>query len=159
MGMRGRLLVQTVILGCEGALVLVFANSNSLTGVIIIMVFFLCSPKLLRRFHLWYCPIWFRGCLVFFSWMFGFSSRPFYHWHLLSHSPLVEHCHAESTSVYQSSAQMIGLRSGSVPWLGDCVNIVDHTATFSRDNHLSSLPHTLLYRTSQKETCLPTLTL
>jgi MFS transporter, NNP family, nitrate/nitrite transporter len=40
MGMRGRILAQTVLLVCEGALVLVFANSNSLGGSIAVMVFF-----------------------------------------------------------------------------------------------------------------------
>eukprot|EP00521_Asterionellopsis_glacialis_P010965 CAMPEP_0195307144 /NCGR_PEP_ID=MMETSP0707-20130614/37566_1 /TAXON_ID=33640 /ORGANISM="Asterionellopsis glacialis, Strain CCMP134" /LENGTH=479 /DNA_ID=CAMNT_0040371391 /DNA_START=94 /DNA_END=1533 /DNA_ORIENTATION=- len=40
MGMRGRILVQTVFLAVEGGLVLVFANSNSLAGSIVIMVFF-----------------------------------------------------------------------------------------------------------------------
>ena len=40
MGMRGRLWVQTIFLACEGALVLIFANSNSLGGAIVIMIFF-----------------------------------------------------------------------------------------------------------------------
>merc|ERR1712048_1441965 len=40
MGMRGRLWVQTIFLACEGALVLVFANTGSLTGAIVVMVFF-----------------------------------------------------------------------------------------------------------------------
>jgi NNP family nitrate/nitrite transporter-like MFS transporter len=40
MGMRGRILAQTVFLLLEGALVLVFANSSSLAGAIVCMVFF-----------------------------------------------------------------------------------------------------------------------
>lgn len=40
MGMRGRLWVQTIFLACEGALVLIFANSNTLAGAIVIMIFF-----------------------------------------------------------------------------------------------------------------------
>lgn len=40
MGMRGRLWTQTILLACEGALVLIFANSNSLAGAIVIMIFF-----------------------------------------------------------------------------------------------------------------------
>jgi NNP family nitrate/nitrite transporter-like MFS transporter len=40
MGMRGRILIHTVFLACEGALVLVFANSSELGGAIVIMVFF-----------------------------------------------------------------------------------------------------------------------
>ena len=40
MGMRGRLLAQTVFLVAEGALVLVFANTGSLAGAIVVMVFF-----------------------------------------------------------------------------------------------------------------------
>lgn len=40
MGMRGRLWVQTVFLACEGALVLVFANTKNLAGAIVVMVFF-----------------------------------------------------------------------------------------------------------------------
>merc|ERR1712151_1491142 len=40
MGMRGRLWAQTICLACEGALVLVFANTPSLTGAIVVMVFF-----------------------------------------------------------------------------------------------------------------------
>ena len=39
-GMKGRLIVQMVLLALEGALVLVFANTGSLTGAIIVMVFF-----------------------------------------------------------------------------------------------------------------------
>jgi MFS transporter, NNP family, nitrate/nitrite transporter len=39
-GMRGRLWAQTVCLLCEGALVLVFANTKSLGGAIAVMVFF-----------------------------------------------------------------------------------------------------------------------
>ena len=39
-GMRGRLWAQTIFLFCEGALVLVFANTASLEGAIIVMVFF-----------------------------------------------------------------------------------------------------------------------
>jgi len=39
-GMRGRLWAQTIFLAAEGALVLIFANSNSLGGAIVIMVFF-----------------------------------------------------------------------------------------------------------------------
>ena len=39
-GMRGRILAQTVFLACEGALVLVFAQSGSLAGAIVVMVFF-----------------------------------------------------------------------------------------------------------------------
>lgn len=38
--MRGRLIVQTFLLLAEGALVLVFANSNSLASSIVIMIFF-----------------------------------------------------------------------------------------------------------------------
>jgi hypothetical protein len=38
MGMRGRLCVQTILLLGEGALILVFANSSTLSGSIIIMV-------------------------------------------------------------------------------------------------------------------------
>jgi NNP family nitrate/nitrite transporter-like MFS transporter len=40
MGMRGRLWTQTIFLACEGALVLVFANTPSLEGAIVVMVFF-----------------------------------------------------------------------------------------------------------------------
>nr|AAD49571.1 nitrate transporter [Cylindrotheca fusiformis] len=40
MGMRGRLWTHTILLACEGALVLVFANTGSLTGAIVVMVFF-----------------------------------------------------------------------------------------------------------------------
>lgn len=40
MGMRGRIIAQTVCLLIEGALVLVFANSDNLVGSIVIMVFF-----------------------------------------------------------------------------------------------------------------------
>jgi NNP family nitrate/nitrite transporter-like MFS transporter len=40
MGMRGRLWAQTFFLAFEGALVLVFANTGSLTGAIVVMVFF-----------------------------------------------------------------------------------------------------------------------
>ena len=40
MGMRGRIWTQTILLACEGALVLIFANSNSLGGAIVIMIFF-----------------------------------------------------------------------------------------------------------------------
>jgi len=39
-GMRGRIIAQTVFLAVEGGLVLVFANSTSLAGSIVIMVFF-----------------------------------------------------------------------------------------------------------------------
>ena len=39
-GFRGRLLMQTVLLALEGALVLVFANTGSLAGAIVVMVFF-----------------------------------------------------------------------------------------------------------------------
>lgn len=39
-GMRGRLWTQTLLLAFEGALVLVFANTNSLAGSIVVMVFF-----------------------------------------------------------------------------------------------------------------------
>jgi len=39
-GMRGRLWTQTIFLFCEGALVLVFANTPSLGGAIAVMVFF-----------------------------------------------------------------------------------------------------------------------
>jgi len=39
-GMRGRLWVQTILLAIEGALVLVFANSNTLAGAICIMIVF-----------------------------------------------------------------------------------------------------------------------
>ena len=40
LGMRGRLLVQTAFLLCEGALILIFANTNSLGGAIAVLVFF-----------------------------------------------------------------------------------------------------------------------
>lgn len=40
MGMRGRLLVQAVCLVIEGALILVFANTKSLAGSIVVLVFF-----------------------------------------------------------------------------------------------------------------------
>ena len=40
MGMRGRLWAQTLFLAGEGALVLVFANTGSLVGAIVVMVFF-----------------------------------------------------------------------------------------------------------------------
>ena len=42
MGMRGRCLcwVQTILLAGEGGLVLVFANSGTLSGAIIVMIFF-----------------------------------------------------------------------------------------------------------------------
>ena len=40
MGMRGRLWAQTIFLAAEGILVLVFANTASLTGAIVVMVFF-----------------------------------------------------------------------------------------------------------------------
>ena len=39
-GMRGRLLAQFVLLICEGALVLVFANTNTLASAIVVMVCF-----------------------------------------------------------------------------------------------------------------------
>jgi len=39
-GMRGRLWAQTILLAFEGAFVLVFANSNTLAGSIVVMVFF-----------------------------------------------------------------------------------------------------------------------
>lgn len=39
-GMRGRLWTQTILLAVEGAFVLIFANSNSLAGSIVVMVFF-----------------------------------------------------------------------------------------------------------------------
>lgn len=39
-GMRGRLLVHTLLLAAEGGMVLIFANSNSLVFSIILMVFF-----------------------------------------------------------------------------------------------------------------------
>ena len=39
-GMRGRLWAQTIFLAAEGALVLVFANTGTLVGAIIVMVFF-----------------------------------------------------------------------------------------------------------------------
>jgi len=40
MGMRGRLIVQTVLLAAEGAMVLVFANTGTLAGAIVVMVIF-----------------------------------------------------------------------------------------------------------------------
>jgi NNP family nitrate/nitrite transporter-like MFS transporter len=40
MGMRGRIIVQTVLLLVEGALVLVFANTSSLGGAIAVMIVF-----------------------------------------------------------------------------------------------------------------------
>ena len=39
-GMRGRLWTQTLLLAFEGAFVLIFANTNSLAGSIVVMVFF-----------------------------------------------------------------------------------------------------------------------
>jgi NNP family nitrate/nitrite transporter-like MFS transporter len=43
MGMRGRIIVQTVFLALEGALVLVFANTGSLVGsILVLVVFSLC---------------------------------------------------------------------------------------------------------------------
>ena len=39
-GMRGRIFVQTVLLVCEGALVLIFAQTGSLAGAIIVMLVF-----------------------------------------------------------------------------------------------------------------------
>ena len=39
-GMRGRLYAQTVFLACEGALILVFANTNTLAGSIVAMTAF-----------------------------------------------------------------------------------------------------------------------
>lgn len=40
MGMRGRLIVQTVLLACEGAMVLIFANTSNLAGAIVVMIVF-----------------------------------------------------------------------------------------------------------------------
>ena len=40
MGMRGRIWTQAILLACEGALVLVFANTGTLGGAIAVMVFF-----------------------------------------------------------------------------------------------------------------------
>lgn len=40
MGMRGRLLAQAVLLACEGAMVLIFANTNKLAPAIIVMLVF-----------------------------------------------------------------------------------------------------------------------
>jgi len=40
MGMRGRILIHTIFLACEGALVLIFANTDTLAGAIVVMVFF-----------------------------------------------------------------------------------------------------------------------
>lgn len=40
LGMRGRLFVQLVFLLCEGALVLIFANTDSLMGAVLIMIIF-----------------------------------------------------------------------------------------------------------------------
>jgi NNP family nitrate/nitrite transporter-like MFS transporter len=40
MGMRGRLFCQAILLAIEGALVLVFANTETLAGSIVVMVFF-----------------------------------------------------------------------------------------------------------------------
>jgi NNP family nitrate/nitrite transporter-like MFS transporter len=40
LGMRGRLYVQLVFLLCEGALVLVFANTDSLMGAVLVMIIF-----------------------------------------------------------------------------------------------------------------------
>ena len=40
MGMRGRLVVQAVLLACEGALVFVFANTDNLGSAIVAMIFF-----------------------------------------------------------------------------------------------------------------------
>jgi len=39
-GMRGRIFVQTVLLVCEGALVLIFAQTGSLAGAIVVMLIF-----------------------------------------------------------------------------------------------------------------------
>jgi NNP family nitrate/nitrite transporter-like MFS transporter len=40
LGIRGRLLAQTICLVAEGALVLIFANTKSLGGAVVVMVFF-----------------------------------------------------------------------------------------------------------------------
>uniref|UniRef100_A0A7R9WUC5 Nitrate/nitrite transporter n=1 Tax=Craspedostauros australis TaxID=1486917 RepID=A0A7R9WUC5_9STRA len=40
LGMRGRLWVQTILLACEGSLILVFANTGTLAGAIVVMIFF-----------------------------------------------------------------------------------------------------------------------
>mmetsp|Transcript_32869 Transcript_32869/g.75687 ORF Transcript_32869/g.75687 Transcript_32869/m.75687 type:complete len:441 (+) Transcript_32869:246-1568(+) len=40
MGMRGRILIQTICLFGEGSLVLIFANTHTLAGAIIVLVFF-----------------------------------------------------------------------------------------------------------------------
>uniref|UniRef100_A0A7S1YPY5 Nitrate/nitrite transporter n=1 Tax=Ditylum brightwellii TaxID=49249 RepID=A0A7S1YPY5_9STRA len=40
MGMRGRIIVQTVLLSCEGAMVLIFANTSNLAGAIVVMIVF-----------------------------------------------------------------------------------------------------------------------
>jgi NNP family nitrate/nitrite transporter-like MFS transporter len=40
MGMRGRIIIHTVFLALEGALVLVFANTGTLAGSIVVLVFF-----------------------------------------------------------------------------------------------------------------------
>jgi NNP family nitrate/nitrite transporter-like MFS transporter len=40
MGMRGRIIVQTIFLALEGGLVLVFASTGSLTGAILVLVVF-----------------------------------------------------------------------------------------------------------------------
>jgi nitrate/nitrite transporter NarK len=39
-GMRGRIAIQTILLVCEGALVLIFAQTKSLAVAIVVMVFF-----------------------------------------------------------------------------------------------------------------------
>lgn len=39
-GMRGRLWTQTILLACEGAMVLIFANTTSLAGAIVVMTIF-----------------------------------------------------------------------------------------------------------------------
>jgi len=49
MGMRGRLLVQTICLAAEGALVLVFANTGSLVAAIAAMAFFSLSLSKWRK--------------------------------------------------------------------------------------------------------------
>ena len=39
-GMKGRILVHTIVLALEGVLVIIFVNTNSLGGAIIVLVFF-----------------------------------------------------------------------------------------------------------------------
>jgi NNP family nitrate/nitrite transporter-like MFS transporter len=40
MGMRGRILLQFIMLACEGVMVLIFSNTDSLAAAIVSLVFF-----------------------------------------------------------------------------------------------------------------------